>query len=74
MIYRFTKKIHKITAFSGLLLWVFAAGNSDMCLDFGQAQPENLDSVILWGFLLMIPTAMHLIFEYIRGKKNAIYR
>lgn len=72
MIYRFTKKIHKITAFSGILLWLFAAGESDRCLDFGQAQPENLDSLIVLGCALMIPTAIYLILDW--GKKNAIHR
>ena len=74
MLYRFTKKIHKITAFAGLLLFVFAAGASDRCIEFGQAQPENLDSLIAWGFALMIPTAIYLILDYARGKRNALHR
>lgn len=74
MIYRFTKKIHKFTAGAGVLLWYFAAGESDRCLDFGQAEPENLDSLIACGFALMVPSVIHLALEFIRGKKNAIHR
>lgn len=74
MIYRFTKKIHKITAFAGILCLFGAAGISDRCIDFGQAQPEYLDALILWGFALMIPTAIFLILDYARGKRNAFHR
>ena len=74
MLYRFTKKIHKITAFAGASLWLFAAGASDRCLDFVQAQPENIDSVIAWGFALMIPSAIYSILKYARGIQNGLYR
>lgn len=75
MLYRFTKKIHKITAFAGIMLFVSAAGKSDFyTLAMRQSDPETVGTLIAWGFALMIPTAIHLILEYIRGKKNAVHR
>lgn len=75
MLYRFTKKIHKITAFAGILLWIGAVGESDFhTLAMRQSEPETVGTLIAWGFALMIPTAIHLILEYARGKKNAVHR
>lgn len=74
MLYRFTKKIHKITAFAGILLLFFTAATDERFSEIGQMPPESLGTVFAWGLALMIPTAIYLILEYIRGKKNGLYR
>ena len=74
MLYRFTTKIHKITAFIGILLWYGAASESDYyVLVMRENEPETVGTLIAWGFALMIPTAIYTILEYIRGKKYGLH-
>ena len=71
MLYRFMKKIHKITAFAGFFVLFGAVGKSDFyVLALRQPDPASVDTMIAWGLALMIPTALCLLLEYIKENKK----
>ena len=66
MIYKFLKKTHIASAFVGFLLWLSAAGASDMAKELGQTNPQSVDSHIIIGALFMLPTVLYLILNYVK--------
>ena len=66
MIYRIIKKMHIASACVGFLLWLSAAGTSDLAKELGQTNPQSVNSHIVIGALFMIPTVLFLILDYIK--------
>ncbi len=61
------KKIFKlfriITAAAGVLCIFGAAGTDQMYSNMRQMPPDSVGTMITWGFILLIPSILHLIKE-----------
>lgn len=68
MIYRFFKAVHGFTAFIGIIFLIMSASTSDYYTEIGQKEPESVGALIMWGAILMIPTVIYLILEYIKER------
>lgn len=69
MIYSAVKAIHNVTSGIALLLFLASAFTSDFhVVEMGQKEPESVRALITWGAILMIPTVIYLILEYIKER------
>lgn len=57
-----------LTALAGFLLIFGAAGTDEYYTDLGQMPPESVDSMVVLGLILLIPTALRLIGMALRKK------
>ena len=71
MIYQFTKKIHKITAFIGVVCLVLASSTSDFyLLEVGTNEPEIVSRLIIAGAIMIIPSFVYITLELLKEKRK----
>lgn len=56
---RIFKLFRIVTATAGILCLLSAAGTDQMYTSVGQMPPESVDKLVAWGFILLIPMALH---------------
>lgn len=61
---RVFRLFRRLSAFAGFLCLFGAIGTDEMYTDMGQMPPESVEKAIVWGFVLLIPTALH----YLKGE------
>lgn len=63
--------IRKLTAGLAILCWYMAMSISDYhLLELREPEPQSVNHWIVVGFVLLIPTAIHLIAEAIKAAKR----
>lgn len=71
MIYRFTKKVHKITLFIGLVCLMLASSTSDFyILEMGTTEPEIVGRLITAGLIMVIPSVIYAVLKMLKEKKT----
>jgi hypothetical protein len=66
MIYRICKKVYKTSAGISLLLFYLAASVSDFhVVELGQAEPDSVNTLIVWGVVFLIPMVLYGILKEI---------
>ena len=59
-----------VTAAAGLFMLFGAAGTDQMYADVGAMPPESVGAMVAWGFVLMIPSALH----FLKGERKKVRR
>ena len=73
MIYRFIKSLHRVSLTFSFICFFMAVGISDYnTLVLGQREPAMFGTMIKLGFILLIPTAIYMVLNYMieRWKQN----
>lgn len=71
MIYRFTKKIHKATAFIGLVCLMLASSTSDFyLLEVGTVEPEIVGKLLIAGAIMIIPSVVYITLKLLKENNN----
>lgn len=66
MVYRLCRKIHKATACVSVILFYVAASVSDFhVVDFRQAEPGSVKTLIIWGIVFLFPTMLYALLREI---------
>lgn len=64
---RIYRMFRNAAACVGFILLFGGAGASDFyTLEMKQPEPDSVNKLILWGFILMIPIALHLLREWLK--------
>ncbi len=70
MIYRFFRKVHKLTAFMGITLLLIASSTSDLyVVELGQSEPEIVGRLITIGLMFLMPSAIYLLLDVCKGER-----
>lgn len=51
---------------AGFICFLCAAGTDDFYTEMRQMPPESVGTMVAWGFVLLIPLALHVVREKLR--------